>query len=234
MLRSTVVLTALGITLLSTSSARAEGLIEPGIGLMGGYGYGFIAKPDHREQHPWYPGFAGPTSSFGVALDLRVIKFVGLEVDILKSHYTGSGDFELNGKKVGETKISHDATNIPILLKGVFPSPLLAPYAFVGIELVKVSSPSAEFVPEPGVTLSQRFITGGYADDYQFYTFGVGAEVKLPLPGVDLRVPISIRGSARSVSSESSDRVKPDGKDFKIQTEFQYRLTANVGVQYYF
>lgn len=217
-----------------TKESRAEGLVEPGVGLMGGYGYGFIAKPEHREQHSWYPGFAGPTSSFGLAFDLRILKFVGLEIDILKSSYSGKGDFELNGKKVGETKISHDATNIPVLVKGVFPSPLLAPYAFLGIEFVKVSNASAEFAPEPGVVLQQKFITGGYADDYKFVTFGVGAEIKLPVPGMDLRVPISIRGSYHKVSDQSTDRVKADGNDFKIQTEFQYRLTANVGVQYYF
>jgi len=50
-----------------------------------------------------------------------------------------------------------------------------------------------------GVTYS------AYTDDYIAFTFGLGFEVNLPIPVVDVRIPISLRGNYNPGVTEKRD-----------------------------
>lgn len=206
-------------------STNAEA-IEFGAGLIGGAGGNFISKPDPFPGglQP-NPGFGGVTLGGGLALDLRIIPFFGLEVDILRKSDKGTGTYNNVDFTIGG-----GAWHVPLLLKGVLPSPLVAPFLLFGPEYVSPTYGNAE-AKASGVTLE----VPQFADSYWMLTFGVGMEVKLPLPILDLRIPVSVRGSVNpGASSKAEDRTRVTGTGLQYNAEWQYAIALYAGAQLYF
>ena len=69
---------------------------------------------------------------------------------------------------------------------------------------------------------------------YTLLTAGLGAELKLPVPSLDLRASFSLRGSYRAgSSSEISERVTPLGSGAVIldgRWRYQAQLTGALGI----
>jgi hypothetical protein len=212
--------------------AENASAFEFGAGLVVQAGGNFISKPDAVAGiiNP-NPGFGGLTLGGGLMLDARLIPFLGLEVDVLRTNDKGSGDYTLNGNKFHIT-LSQGAWHIPILAKVVLPSPLLAPYAVLGPEYVSPSDPSAE--TDPKIPIGNGGFSA-FADSYWMITAGLGMEIKLPLPIVDLRIPISLRASfTPGASSKGTDRTKLDAGTISYSSEWQYAINLNAGAAIYF
>jgi hypothetical protein len=192
------------MSLLTPAEALALGPVDLGVSVLAVGGYNAIDKGSSPSfssgsQRLEYPGFGGTSLGGGLALEARVLGIVGVEVDGVFSRDVGDG-------KIGATTVTigQRAVHVPVLLKGVVPLPGVRPFVLVGPEFVLPLPSKAESDP-PGEI---RAVVG--TERYTLVTAGLGAEVKLPLPGVDLRASLSLRGSYRTGSSaELADRVTP-------------------------
>lgn len=214
-----------------------------GAGLLGVAGGNFIAKPGDKTltvpgvgtgQAEFYPGFGGTTLGGGLMLDLRFIDLLGLEVDVLRTSDKGSGDITFNGVYKVKISIEQSAWHVPILAKVVVPGPIVRPMFFIGPELVFPSGAKAESDKPIGTAIDAK------ADSYTMLTFGGGVEIKLPLPSLDLRIPIGLRGSYNpGVSDKLADRIDVQWSGSTAQkityhTEWQYQVAMTLGVAAYF
>jgi hypothetical protein len=217
---------AAGAFLVFASQSALAGPTEIGAGVMGIVGGNFLDKPDRTILEPdIYPGFGGLTAGLGLMFDLRFIKLIGLEADVIRSSDKGSGTDTINGQHLKMT-IGQGAWHVPVLAKLTIPSPLIAPQFFVGPEFVFPSKgdvstdPSTNFLRET-------------AGNYVAITGGLGLEIKLPLPVLDLRIPIGLRGSyTPSVSSKFADRYNVT--TFTLHSEWKFAANFTAGAALYF
>jgi len=223
------------VTALAFASVpRAAHAFEFGAGLMGVAGGNFQDKPDQRPLGvpDVNPGFGGPTIGGGLMLDARFIKLLGVEVDVIRSgdHGTGTVSFNNNSNKI---TIGQGAWHIPILAKVTIDLPVVAPAFFVGPEIVLPSKSSVSVDPSYAAPAF-----GQTSDTYVMVTFGVGVEIKLPLPVLDLRIPIGLRGGfAPGVSSAFNDRTIINVGALPAVTyhsEWKFQAAATLGAALYF
>ena len=222
-------LCAIGALVLA-SLPRAAHAVEFGAGLMGTAGGNFLDKPDHGLYPDVNPGFGGLTIGGGLMLDVRFLKLVGLEVDIIRSSDHGKGTFTLNGFD-NHITVGQGAWHVPILAKVVFPSPLVAPAIFLGPEVVAPSKASVSVDPAEASPFYAQT-----ADTYVMFTFGAGIEIKLPIPILDLRIPIGVRGSyAPGVSGTFADRTPTIGPPVTTyRSEWKFAVNGTLGAAIYF
>ncbi len=175
------------------------------------------------------PGFGGVTGGGGLMLDARFFKLVGLEVDFIRSSDHGSGDVTFNGF-TNHVTIGQGAWHIPILAKVAFDMPLVVPLLFIGPEIVLPSKTSS-------VSVDPTTFGAGFAqtvDTYVMLAFGGGVEFKLPLPVVDVRIPLTIRGGWNpGVSSKFSDRT-PVLAPVTYKSDWQFSVNGTLGAAIYF
>lgn len=216
------------------SSAHAEAHV--GAGLIGIVGGNFLDKPDRTAGEPdIYPGYGGLTVGGGLMLDGRILKeLLGLEVDIIRSSDKGKGTVTFNGVDFKQT-VGQGAWHVPVLAKITIPSPLIAPQFFLGPEFVFPSSPTSS-VEGPSTALGTvSFTTNATAGNYVMITGGLGVEIKLPLPIIDLRIPVGLRASFNpGVSSKFSDRVQLGAAGATYNTEWKYAVNFTAGAALYF
>lgn len=211
--------------LLSTRTAHA---FDFGVGLIGTAGGNFLDKPDNPP--PGYPGFGGVTYGGGLMLDGRILDgILGLEGDVIRSVDKGSGTITVNGID-SKLKLGQGAWHVPILAKVTIPSPVVAPAFFLGPEIVFPSSANAELSTPLGTISGPQ-----KADTYVMITGGLGVEIKVPLPILDLRIPIGLRASYNpSVSAKYSDRVTLVNGTARYQSEWKYAVNLTAGAAIYF
>ncbi len=229
------------------ATAEPEKLISVGAGLIGMVGGNFLNKPDtdsptykgHLVSLSTYPGFGGVSRGGGLMLEGRFRFGLGLELDVLRSSDHGHGDLTINGTKF-TIDVGQSAWHLPVLLKFVAPLPVVRPMVFLGPEFVFPGSPDASVDPQ-----NPNFWTvKATASSYTLFTWGVGMEFKLPLDGVDLRIPFTLRGSVNTgLGNKLDDRathgITPVGSAVKIdevtyKSEWKYQAQATLGVAAYF
>lgn len=214
-----------------------------GAGLLAIGGGNFISKPGDKKlevpgfgtaEPEFYPGFGGTTLGGGLMLDARFIDLLGLEVDVLRTTDKGSGDITFNGVYKVKITLEQSAWHVPILAKIVVPGPVVRPMFFLGPELVFPSGATAEVDKPVGTAMDAK------ADSYTMLTFGGGVEIKLPVPSVDLRIPVALRGSyTPSVSDKLADRIDVQwsgntAQKITYHSEWQYQVAMTLGVAAYF
>ncbi len=230
--------------LAASASALVIALVAPrahadtkfGVGLIGLAGGNFIDKPSDTAiggapSSTFYPGFGGFTGGGGLMFDLRFLKLLGLEVDLMRTSDKGTGKVTLNGTYDVNFTIGQSATHVPVLAKLVIPAPIVAPMFVLGPEFVFPGSPSVE-ADKPLATPID-----GVVNKYWMLTMGAGLEIKLPLPVVDLRIPILLRFSYNpKVSDKLVDRIgyNPTRGITAIGTEWKYVAGATLGAALYF
>lgn len=249
LLPSLVFLASTAAALGTSSIARADGPVKFGVGLAGGFGGNFLDKPSDKsfslngkatqDDPTSYPGFGGTNSAFGLALDVRVLGMVGLEIDVFKQNDRGHADwdFSVNGvKRSYVQEIGQPAWHIPVLLKGVLPSPLFSPMIFAGVDFVRPGTAEASITPAP-----TPFQITARADNYTMLMGGLGFEVALPVPGIDLRIPFQLRAALNNnVSDKLTDRqtITATGNNVITSVEYdsawKWQAMATLGVQAYF
>ncbi|MEM1033813.1 MAG: hypothetical protein AAGN82_25995 [Myxococcota bacterium] len=225
--------------------------ISVGVGGVGQVGINVLDEPgdqsvDGGVPTPGYPGFFGVHAGGGFALDVRFLGYVGFEMDVLYTRDRGRADITITNFTSNTTnefgiEIGHGAVHVPLLLKGALPGRFVTPVVFLGPEFVLPNEGELEIVD--GNNNSGSTFTA-FSEDYTFLTFGFGMEINLPIPKVDLRIPIQLRGSfnpgvsdVRTERSRVTTRVEND--DLKVATEsyqtgWQWQVAANVGLMWHF
>jgi hypothetical protein len=206
-----------------------------GVGVIGTAGGNFLDKPSRTALDPdLYPGFGGFTGGGGLMVDGRFLDFLGLELDVIRSSDKGTGSVTFNvpgfsGKY--DLKIGQSAWHLPILAKLAIPSPLVAPTFVLGPEIVFPDKANASFTgPYTNATVKQT------ASTYVMITGGVGIEIKLPLPVLDLRIPLGLRFSyAPGIPGTFDERVKVNpGGGYTYQSEWKFAVNGTLGAALYF
>jgi hypothetical protein len=233
--------------------------ISVGVGFVGQVGGNFFDKPDDQTVlqgvpvESDYPGFAGLTRGFGPTLDIRFLGFVGIEMDILFTRDVGEADMEFTrtgpdgSDKFDYTiEIGHDAVHLPLLLKGSIPGEYVQPILFLGPEFVFPSDPHFAVlesnVPGGGTAAGVGGPVYGTAatESYTMFTFGLGLEIMLPIPSVDIRIPFSLRGSYNPGASDKRDERGDhvvNGTDLQSEnfaTNWKFQAVANFGAGWHF
>jgi len=169
-----------------------------------------------------YPGFGGfNPSGGGLALDVRYLGIVGVEIDLLFTEDIGGG--EINDQDV---EIGQEALHVPILLKVQAPLAIFKPNLFIGYEFVFVEESKAETVFSN---------IGSEASDYEVLTFGLGFEIALPIPSVDIRIPLSLRGSVNLDTPETvEERTTVERGQITYNSEWKFHTGVTLGVAWYF
>ncbi len=208
---------------------------QVGIGVSGLGGANFIDEPadedkivtsDGRQFLVPYPGFAGSSTGFGFHLDLRYLDIIGLEIGTFFTTDEGSG--EINDRNL---TIGQKATHVPVLLKIAVPGIIVRPNAFVGFDFVFPGESIAE--GEAGFALTSS------AKSYTAFMFGFGFEVALPIPEVDIRIPLSFRGGLNTGFPENfEDRATFNTRGnvitgIDVLSEWLWEVQGTLGVVYY-
>ncbi|MBM4357512.1 MAG: hypothetical protein FJ096_05305 [Deltaproteobacteria bacterium] len=214
-------------------SKTGANIIKVGLGGLFLGGANFLDKPSDQSiggrtgaaADPKYPGFAGSSFGGGGFIDVRFIDYVGFEFGVVQM--TDKGNAELTITNLGngaqatfDVKLSQPALHMPLLLKVAIPGVIAQPIFFVGPEFVvplascrdddatRKDKPEcqAEVVSTSGGgSLGTKY--GIVNNNYISVMFGLGAEFKLPIPKVDVRLPLTLRGAVNSgVSSKRDDR----------------------------
>ena len=73
------------------------------------------------------------------------------------------------------------------------------------------------------------------ASDYGLLTFGLGFEIALPIPAVDIRIPLSLRGSVNLDTPETTaERTTLSGGTVVYNSEWKFHTGVTLGVAWYF
>jgi hypothetical protein len=181
------------------------------------------------------PGFGGATIGGGLMLDGRFLDgLLGLEVDVMRSGDHGTGTVTFNNFS-NHITIGQGAWHLPILAKVTIGVPIVAPAFYIGPEIVLPSKSDVSVDPSQAAPLF-----GQTVDTYVMVTFGIGVEIKLPLPLLDMRIPIGLRGGiAPGVSSDFNDRTTlstaiPPPPNVIYRSEWKFQAAATLGVALYF
>lgn len=219
-----------------TPNAHADiPAIDVGVGALGFFGGNFLTEPDDKSPEDSnfevpYPGFGGTGAGGGLILEARALGIVGLETGLYFGTQEATGDID-----DVDITLRQRSLHIPLLLKLALPGALVSPNIFGGLEFVIPQESEAE----QEVTALVDGVTGK-GDPYKNITFGVGIEFKLPIPGIDLRIPFSIRGTRNLDDDGSIDsRVQytTQGRLLRsgeFSTEWSWQTTATLGLAYYF
>jgi hypothetical protein len=225
----------------TATAAEDSELFTLGAGLLGVAGGTFTGKPADKTWEGTaydadvYPGFAGSALGGGLMIDARFYDVVGLEIDLIQSTDEGSGTLTWNGFDHDIT-IGQSALHVPVLFKASLPAGLVSPSIFLGPEFVFVGDATASAVAETRLEFEAR------NSNYTAFAFGIGFEFALPTPIVDLRIPLTLRGSYNpGVSDKLSDRMEltnqtsaVSGSGFRYESNPQYQALFTLGVAAYF
>ena len=208
------------------------------IGLTGGLGAAILGKPKDQTLNgenvdPAYPGFAGLMGVIGAQLELRILGYVGIEMDLLYASEHGSTEISVTDLNTMQTtafniSIGHGAFHLPLLLKAAIPGETATPFFFIGPEFV---IPEEDASAEIEGTNDTEVVYGAYTEDYTMVAFGLGVEINLPTKGVDMRIPLSIRaGYNPGVGSRNEmTRGGPPFANEEFSTAWEWTIRAQLG-----
>ncbi|MEE2789971.1 MAG: hypothetical protein VX589_21695 [Myxococcota bacterium] len=138
-----------------------------------------------------YGGFAGVGGGGGLGLSAMWRGIIGLELQAFASSESAEGTLTqtMTGAKT-TLNIDQFRWHFPVLLKIAAPTSSVRPHAFIGFDFVTAGDASLDVSP---TYLVNPFSVK--SDAYTALRFGLGMEIMLPVPGVDLRIPINFAGN---------------------------------------
>jgi hypothetical protein len=241
-LHATLATLALAL-LVSPAAARKPRKIEIGVGAAGFMNGTFMSDlPDNKKIVQVngqdvlvpYPGFWGLGGGGGVQLNAMYRGFIGMQLDLLFSQDNGQGEITINDGTPAATEIklemSQGAFHIPLMVKAAIPLKSVRPFLLLGPEFVIPGDP--EMTTDPSLAQALK----AEADPYINLTTGFGFEFLVPAEGVDLRIPLSIRGSfnfgtADDVKGRMS--ITDQGQIAGINSEWEYQAFIMLGLTWY-
>jgi hypothetical protein len=247
-----------------TPAGSGSRIVSVGIGGLFMGGANFFDKPgdqtiNGQNRDSKYPGFAGSSIGGGGYVDVRFIDYVGFEFGVLHMTDKGTADLTITDLTSGaqanfKVNLSQPALHMPLLLKAAVPGVIAQPVFFVGPEFViPLASCKADATDRATKDECQAEVvsTSGNASlgtKYGIITqnsvnvmFGLGAEFKLPIPKVDIRIPLTLRGSINpGVSDKRDDRekdtVNANGSLERVDyvTNWKFAAYGNIGAAIHF
>lgn len=224
-------------------------IIKVGVGALFMGGANFLDKPSDQSiggrtgaaADPKYPGFAGSSFGGGGFIDVRFIDYIGFEFGVM--HMTDKGKAELTITNLGngaqatfDVNLSQPALHMPLLLKAAVPGVIAQPIFFVGPEFViplascKDDDPTRKDKPECQAEVVSTNGAGSLGTQYGIVNsnyvsvmFGLGAEFKLPIPKVDVRIPLTLRGAVNPGVSSKRDERELNEIAGNVITRVEYR-----------
>ena len=196
-----------------------------------------LAPPNNQIKVP-YPGFWGLSGGGGVQLNAMYKGAIGMELDLLYSHDSGTGKITVDAEEFHLT-LSQGAFHIPLLVKAAIPLKSVRPFLLIGPEFVLPGDPEAEKDTDTVLTKYSA-----WADPYINLQAGFGFEFILPVSGVDLRIPLSFRYSGNFGTGDGLDgRMAIDDaesvggvtvlKSLSYSSEWQHQAFITLGVSWY-
>lgn len=207
-----------------------------GVGPAGAFGAVFLSKVDPQNRNypdrnnpavrhdtDTYPGFSGSSLGGGLAIDMRIIDYIGIELDIFYAKQRGAGELKLNNQATN-MHMGEGSIHVPLLFKAVLAGKVVSPSLFIGPEFVFPGDPQLEDTLS-GVGIP-KFTSSN--SKYTMMAFGLGIEFRLPLElkYVDICIPISLRGGYHGVGSNlDPDRATyvGTGPDFTSISSIDYK-----------
>lgn len=232
---------ALGITgTFVTQNAMAASLTETTVGLKLLAGADLWSAPSGVPGGQQGLGFTGSAGGIGYGAmgyyDLRIIKLIGLEVDLAYQH----GSFHRNVTENQTSQVTETVTTndwrIPILAKLNIPLGLGRLWLGLGPEFTLSQSSSGKLEQTGGPPLG---IPSGAVTTRDvkptFGTLGLGLVIELPVIGIE--IPVEFRTSKNlSQPGDWADRVTvaPDGSSESVRAESSWVLRLGAGLGYRF
>ncbi|MCB9674067.1 MAG: hypothetical protein H6737_03065 [Alphaproteobacteria bacterium] len=228
--------------LVGTALATApptEREVALGVGAFFNGGGTFMTQPQDRTGFGLvdlpFSGFAGFSPGGGVSVDFRWRDIVGVEVDLIRSIDTAQSEYGINGVDY-RFKAVVPSWHIPMMLKAGIPSKGVSPNLFFGVNVVVPGEPEIQLPTPNGIPWQMTAQTKTYSRMF----FGLGFEGRLPIDGVDIRIPFTLRGSmATSYPNSAIERAEYDIRNnvlfgMEYDLRWQYHAAVTLGVSYYF
>jgi hypothetical protein len=137
--------------------------------------------------------------------------------------------------------IGHKATHIPLLIKGSVPGDYVQPILEFGPEFVLPGRGEVDFPKGGPFGATYGAFNNG---NYTMFTFGIGLEIKLPIPipYVGFRIPFLLRGSVNpgvkgeraDVEQTTVDPMSGEVANANYSTEWRFQAAASFGLAAYF
>lgn len=208
---------AAGAVLLLPASADAKDAVKVGVGVTFGLGGalstglspGDLANgPQNIDPVKAGPSFGGPYGGVGAMAELRLAKVLGFEFDYTRSLVGVKATVPISpglvpavpggGTIAPEIHFEQWQHQLAFLGKLAIPTPLIAPFVAFGPEIVLPDGATVSTNPS-----DPRLHLTAVAGTWTMLTGVLGIEIKLPIPGIDLRIPISGRVSYNISSADS-------------------------------
>jgi hypothetical protein len=225
---------ALACTLFARNS-QALPLVDSSAGLKLLAGADIWSAPSNVPPRYDGIGFVGTAGGFGYGAlgyyELRIIKFIGLELDLAYQHGSFQRKISYPGFDVTES-VTMNSLRLPILAKLNVPLGLGRLWLGVGPEFTLYQSSSGSLdhpaaLPPPQPTISTRDVKP------TFLTGGLGLVIEIPVIGID--IPLEFRAS-KNLSQPSGilERVTytPTSEDVRAESSWVLRLGAGVGYRF--
>jgi len=225
---------ASSVALLWATPARAD-LIDNSVGVKVMAGGSLWTTPSDRPQDYEGIGFAGNGGGFsyggGLYGEIRFIKVLSLEVDLLYDKSTIMRNVDYSAKVTVQEKIQITNLRIPVLAKANLPVLFGRLFVLLGPEFVRGSSvdPSLE-VTEGNATIQTEM--DAETANYTMLTGGLGFTLDVP---PFLEIPLELRAS-KNLDQEDAwlDRVHGDSTGYVVdaQTSWDFRVSAGLGYRF--
>jgi hypothetical protein len=220
---------SLGLPLVASANPLLDH--SAGVKLLGGAD--LYSTPSDRNGYSGID-FAGNAGGFSYGAlgyyELRLIKFVGIELGFGYNHGSFHRNVTENGIDVTETVTMSDL-RIPILAKFVLPIPLGRLWLGVGPEFSIPLDASAKLEVKSGATIGDDVSYSAKKETSIYGTGGLGLVIEVPVVGIE--IPVEFRAS-KNFSQESAwqDRFSVSNAEIKAQSTWDLRLAAGVGVSF--
>jgi hypothetical protein len=198
------------------------------------------------------PGLGGPYGSFGVMTEARIVKAIGVEFDYMRTAVSASAPIPLS---VAGTPIDFGTVNVKfsqwhhelaLLGKLAIPIPIVAPIFGAGATFVFPDVAMLDVSPAlpTGVTIGTK------QANWVYFTAVAGIELKLPIPKIDIRIPVLARFNWNVTSATckanptaldppcnlevSANLGPPPTLSVTYNTSWKYQVGATAGIAVYF
>lgn len=267
---------AAGVVLGFAANASAKDAVKIGVGALlhvgGAISTGLspgdlLGGPQNIDPIKAGPSFGGPYGGVGGMVELRLVKVIGFEFDYTRSLVGVKATVPISpglvpavpgGQPIApEIHFEQWQHQLAFLGKLAIPSPLIGPFVGFGPEIVIPDG--AAFSTDPAVAgLTVKAVAGTWT----MLTGTAGIEIKLPIPGIDIRIPIAGRISYNvsspdspaicgDINGQTLPGVAPTGGacrlslsgrldasqfslEMKYRTEWKLHAGATAGIAFYF
>ena len=233
--RLTAAALCLSLCLLAAPRSSEAGILDWSVGVKGAGGVEIWTSPTdvpfgippffHEERAGWSAGA-------GIYGELRILKFLAIEIDLLFIHQVLMEDtthYSARGSAKTEEEVRWTTLRIPILVKGVLPLGIVRLWVGIGPEFTVTLDSSASIKLPKGVTTGYSLKAREVNDIYLTTALGIVISVG------PIAIPIELRfGYNLQKPDRYADLVSAAGTRVSIRAANSMEARLLVGVGYEF